>query len=233
MNEQLQLLINLQKIDLEIRKEENLIKDITEGIKNAAEELNLKEGILNEERATLATREKELRSKERLLEDINIHLKKCKEKIYQLSNQKEIAALDEEIKKARNEKSKIEEEILILMEEIESLSSALKAKEKELNQEKEKVVSTEKETGTVLNEARSRLESLTKEREGIVGNIEYSLLAEYQRLCRSRGSAVVEMKDDICQGCYMTISSKLINEIKKNDQIIRCENCARILYWNG
>jgi len=231
MNEQLQLLIDLQKIDFQIRGEENLIKEITDKINHLEEEIKFKEGELKEEKDEADAKERDLRNKERSLEDVNLHLQKCREKVYMIKNNKELDALDGEIAKVKKEKSLLEDENLVLMEAIEELSPRVTSKEKKIEEEKKKFSEEKGNYEGILNQAREKLNLFSKQREETVAKIDRTLLPEYQKLYKNRGGfAVVTMESDVCQGCNMTISAQLRNKIKKNEEIIRCENCARILY---
>lgn len=232
MNEQLQLLIDLQKVDSRIRNEERVIKENTDGINRLEEDIRIKEGELKEEKDIKAIKEKELRSKERSLEDINLHLQKCRDRVYMVKNNKELEALSEEIEKVKKEKVLLEDENLTLMETVEELSPRIKAKEKSLEEEKGRLSNEKKNCEAVLNQARGNLAIFLKERNDIMEKIDKILLAEYQKLYQSKGDfGINAMKDGVCQGCHMTVSAQLVNAIKKNEQIIRCENCARILYY--
>ena len=105
MNQSLLSLVNLQKIDTEIRKEEIIIKETTDAVNGIRGNLSAKENTFAEEKNLLASTEKDLRSKERQLEDVNAQMAKCREKIYKITNQKELAAIDEEIKEAKKKVS--------------------------------------------------------------------------------------------------------------------------------
>lgn len=232
MNEQLKLLINLQKLDDEIRKKENLIREVNEKITHLQEKIKLTEEELAEEKNELGAKEKDLRSKERKLEDVNLHLQKCRDRVYILKSQKELAALDEEIERVKKEKSLLEDEILQFMEAVEELKPRIKVKEKSLNEEKEKLSEEKVNCEGILNQNQEKLNLFLKQREELITKADRLLLVEYEKLYRSKGGiAVVKMENDVCQGCNMTISAQMRDKIKKNEQIIRCESCARILCY--
>jgi hypothetical protein len=48
---------------------------------------------------------------------------------------------------------------------------------------------------------------------------------------RRGGLAVVEIRGGTCQGCHMNIPPQLFNLIQRNEQVIPCPNCQRILHW--
>jgi len=45
--------------------------------------------------------------------------------------------------------------------------------------------------------------------------------------------ALVEAKDQSCQGCHVKLRPQLFTEIITNQNIITCENCNRFLYYAG
>ena len=45
------------------------------------------------------------------------------------------------------------------------------------------------------------------------------------------GKAVVETKSEVCLGCHMNIPPQLFNDVKKNEEIVICAYCNRILYY--
>ncbi|PIU51354.1 hypothetical protein COS91_04905 [Candidatus Desantisbacteria bacterium CG07_land_8_20_14_0_80_39_15] len=105
-------------------------------------------------------------------------------------------------------------------------------KEKNLEEEKSKISSEKKNYEDILTETQENLNLFLKERNDIAGKIDKVLLAEYQKFYRSKGDfGIAAIHDRVCQGCHMKISAQLEKGIRKNEQIIRCENCARILYY--
>lgn len=46
------------------------------------------------------------------------------------------------------------------------------------------------------------------------------------------GIAVAEVVNGSCSACFMSLRPQMQLEVKRGDQIITCENCARILYMS-
>jgi len=42
---------------------------------------------------------------------------------------------------------------------------------------------------------------------------------------------VVNVRHETCQGCFVHIPPQMFIEVQKNNEIIRCPNCNRILYF--
>lgn len=60
---------------------------------------------------------------------------------------------------------------------------------------------------------------------------DHSLLTRIERLQkRYNGNVVVPVIGNTCCGCRVTVSSQLMVVMHKNERLVYCENCGRILY---
>jgi hypothetical protein len=48
---------------------------------------------------------------------------------------------------------------------------------------------------------------------------------------RRQGIAVAEAKDGICTICHVRLRPQVFNEVRRNDAIVQCDSCQRILYF--
>ena len=56
-------------------------------------------------------------------------------------------------------------------------------------------------------------------------------LSRYERVLKNKdGLGIVKVVDHACGGCFMHLTEQVMNELKKYEQIIACDQCARILY---
>jgi hypothetical protein len=69
------------------------------------------------------------------------------------------------------------------------------------------------------------------ERDAAAASITEEALALHARVARQRGSGVAEARDGMCQACHVRMRLQIWVEVKKNDQILQCESCSRILYY--
>lgn len=54
-------------------------------------------------------------------------------------------------------------------------------------------------------------------------------LSRFNRLMGRYGTAIVDVEDGVCQGCFMTLSTGLRNQIKYENHVYVCENCGRFI----
>lgn len=234
MKAQLELLWELQKIDLELKgiKEE---KDrYPKEMKKLDERQKIEKERIQMEKEKIESLEKTRRQKEGHLNLEQEKIKKAEGRMSEVKTNKEYQAMLSEIDTIKEANSRIEEEILQVMDEVDELKKDLSKREKEVGVSVEKI---EAERGKlkekmayddkIWNEQMERREVLSKE-------IESKLFKLYNTLKEKRqGVGVVNVKNETCQGCFVNVPPQMFIEVQKNNALIRCPNCNRILYWDG
>ena len=212
VEEKLQNLYELQRIDTEIDK-----------IKTLRGELPLEVQDLEDEIAGLETRIENLK--------VELAIKKYSEQLDNVRNNREYDALSKEIEfqkleielqeKRIREAQKAKAEKEALMEEskkrYEDKVSDLEAKKGELND--------------IINETHKDEESLQTKSEELAATIDERLLTAYRRIRSNarNGLAVVTVDRDACGGCFNKIPPQRQLDIRSRKKIIVCEYCGRIL----
>lgn len=232
MNEHLECLIVLQKLDRELDRLEEKKLGFFREIESLGETLRGLQQEIEETKARITESTRERKRKELEVESAREALKKVQAKRPSIKTNKEYTALLKEIESDQARISGLEDVILNQMEFLEEENVRLEEKkghlarvEKDFQNEREMKEAEFARLEGVLNEKR-------KAREEIVAPMEDKLYQSYIRLCQARkGLAVVAVSDGVCQGCYMIIPLQTINEIRKNEEIILCAQCNRFLYW--
>ena len=77
-----------------------------------------------------------------------------------------------------------------------------------------------------------KIEALKEDRKKLINELPPEFYEEYRELMKKhKGLAVVEVKNFICQGCFLHIPPQLYVEIKINQSIYHCPQCGRFLYY--
>src|SRR5206468_3122644 len=77
----------------------------------------------------------------------------------------------------------------------------------------------------------SDLARLTAERAAQSKLIDARSLALYEQLLKGRrGVAVAQMAGSICGACHVRLRPAVEQQIRRNDGLIQCDSCQRILY---
>jgi predicted nucleic acid-binding Zn-ribbon protein len=78
-----------------------------------------------------------------------------------------------------------------------------------------------------------QLAELQKSRSELTSGVDAATLVLYDRIMKSKKDfAIVGIHLGNCQGCHIKLTTQTINNVKANDGVVMCTNCARILYWN-
>ncbi|MFZ1947178.1 MAG: hypothetical protein WAW06_06495 [bacterium] len=75
------------------------------------------------------------------------------------------------------------------------------------------------------------LTALEGTRVDLEGQLNLSILGEYNRVRQRYGRIVAPVIGGICYGCFMKIPSAIDTADSRNDTLQRCENCGMFLYW--
>ncbi len=118
------------------------------------------------------------------------------------------------------------------MEKIDAAAAAITAAEKRAQEETKAIAAEQKEHETFLEKVEEELKNAGRQRQETAARVGPPILAQYQRLLASKGgTAIVESRNESCSGCYMSIPPQVFVNVKKNESIITCPHCGRILYY--
>lgn len=144
----------------------------------------------------------------------------------------EYTALLHEIATAKQEKDGLEEKILVLMEGADALTAELKADERVLADKKREGDQARAALAGERKTLETDLARLAHERAAETRGVDAPLLARYEQLLKQRrGLAVARMNSDMCAACHVRLRPHVTQQIRRNDEIVACESCQRILYF--
>lgn len=231
MNEQLKFLIELQEIDKVIdylkREQERLPSEI-EKIKSSIEE---EKGRIDELKKTLTQLQVERKNQEIELDIKEQAIRKHLTELNLVKTNEAYRALLSEIEKSKEEKNLIEDKILGMMQKTEDLSLEIKRNTENFEKKREENEKEIKISEEEINKLTQGIEEKEKVRENIVSLLSPPLYARYTKVRENKGGlAVVPVENNYCGGCRMLLPPHLVNEVHKDQTIINCEVCSRILY---
>ena len=231
MNSDLKQLIRLQSIDLSIQELRARV-DKFPGISKALDEkLRSAQASLDAAREKTKSNQGSRKKLEIEIGATEVKITKYRDQMMAVKTNDEYRALQHEIEHSQKGIRKVEDDILNLMMEAETSQAEIKTAEAQLKEDQQKV-HVERQR---LEEENARdlgaLESYLKDRREIEGSISTDLLPQYERVRKHRGGiAVAAARNEVCEICQVRIRPQVFQEIRKNDQIIACDACQRILY---
>jgi hypothetical protein len=229
----LKLVIRLQDIDNRLR---DLTRDIDALPKHIAEiekKLVSHERKLEADRAALIANQKERKKCDLDIQTQDQKISKLKDQMLQAKTNEQYRAFQNEIDFCQNEIRKAEDRILELMNESEPLDKNVKAAEAALKAEKTDVEAEKAQARERTAATQKAAGELNVERAAIVAQVTPSVYKNYERIRKGRrGIAVAEALNGRCAVCNMIIRLQLFQDLKKGDQMMTCESCQRLLYYN-
>jgi len=228
----LQSLIRYQELSLELTRLNARLAEFPVQIKAIDAEIDAASVALSTARAAASDHQKERRRLEGELQDLEAKLKKYNGQLMQVKTNDEYKAMQHEIAGVKDKVGGVEERILVLMEDAESGDRRIKDEEKALDGGKKeadarKAVVREEESR--VKQDAERLMALQGEARAALSN---EILDLFNRIAQGRnGVALARARDERCQECNVRLRPHLFQEIKRNDQIIQCDSCRRILYY--
>jgi predicted nucleic acid-binding Zn-ribbon protein len=231
MQGDLSFLIELQQKDLAVDAIEQdaasrgpLIQDVQKKIDGLKAALKTSKEKLTQYQLKKKQLELDADAKEKLVQKHNSELNSLK------SNDAYKAMMDE-IKAAKEAVVKIEDEILVVMENIDAEDKKSKEADKTSKADEgallSKIKSLESEKSALLEKAQQAKAA----RDEYAKTVPEKLLARYDVIReKSEGIAIVPMINSTCTGCNMKMSPHKANDVKKAQEMVVCDNCSRILY---
>ena len=235
---QIAQLVSLQELDQRLQQKSRKLEELHEQIATIAAEKELHERNAEEREKHIGELEMQQREVDGLLKLEEEKIKEKRVRLNRVRNEKELLVLQREIEMMKEANGELEEKVLVVMghlEEERQLYEETRAKVAELTGQ----LSTEKaavegQIATLEEEA----EAGRKTRQKITSGLDAGLCARYDRIFGNRGAlAVVEVKDETCQGCHMRIPPHMCNQVQSSQmqgksEIFNCPHpyCGRIVY---
>jgi uncharacterized protein len=232
VDEQMQLLVELQKLDTNILALSHKI-DATPSL-IAAEEAPYKEALKACEaiRQQQLSLEKKKKDRERQVEDLSEKITKLKTRSSEIKTNREYQAHLKEIEGFEAEIHSIEDDVLTIMEALETVSKKAEAENARLSAVKAETDELNNKRESEIKIIEQELQAAKEQRSSLAHNVDPELYTLYMNLLKGgRGLAAAEVKKEICQGCNMNIPPQLFVEIKKSAGVFQCPQCRRILYY--
>jgi hypothetical protein len=233
VDQQLQILIDLQGLDTRIAALEaeaaRLPREIA-AIKAAVEE---DRKAVEAAKARLDVARKDTRIREKDLEVCQAKRAKTEARLYEVKTNKEYSAVLAEIEEIKQEKARMEEDILTLMERQERLTQEIRDAEERLRARDRAGQSEEAALREKLQGVEADLALVRGDRRESAARLPAPVLADYERLLRARGGLALAQvtKPHLCSGCRMTITPQRLQQLKLQNALLACESCGRYLYW--
>lgn len=231
VEEKLQHLYELQRIDTEVDKIKTLRGELPLEVQDLEDELAGLETRLENLKAEISEADKSVATKKQEITKSEELIKKYSEQLENVRNNREYDALTKEVEYQKLEIELQQKRIREAQKNKSEKELALEVSSKQYEEKKSDLEAKKAELNDIVNETHKDEELLLQKSEQLAKNIEERLVTAYRKIRSNarNGLAVVTVDRDACGGCFNKIPPQRQLDIRSRKKIIVCEYCGRIL----
>lgn len=157
---------------------------------------------------------------------------KYKEQLMAVKTNDEFRAMQHQIEAVGAEVGQHEERVLVNMMEVDEINATIKKAEAALKAAQAKVAAERAAIETDTKTQEATVTECTAARASIVATMDNKgALETFQRIAKVRGTAVARAEGERCTICQVRLRPAVFAEVRKNESLLQCDSCNRILYF--
>lgn len=221
----------LQTLDTRIQETRQRIQDFDPLFEEVEEPVLVLESELGTTRKRVQEMKLEERRLELSIEEKRDRLKKLEERLGNVRNLREEAAVSAELEMVKRALTNDEQEAYTLIDQIRKSDDRLEELEAAFKEARDMVEPKREELLAQRAEIEGELASLRERRERFVEEIDEQELRTYEAIRGRTGRRAVAVltEDGACSNCFGIVPLQVQNEIRHGAALIRCEQCGVIL----
>ena len=232
MMEKLKILVDLQRVESEVATIKSKLNNVAYSLEGLDARVFDSEKGLQENQTQLDELQKQYRLLESDIQMTQSRIKKSREKLGSVKNNKEYQSILKEIEDMQLKNSLVEDEMIAILEKIETIEQAIHTKKSETAIIKAQVDIEKKTIQQDMIQNQQILARIETDIEKISQQVEPEMLKKYRLVKdQTRGVAIAAVHNAVCQGCNLNIPSQMYNELQRYETLTMCPHCQRIIYW--
>lgn len=229
MLEGIEHLLELQRLDSEIQRRQDVLAALPAKRKDLEVSSSAAAAALEAAREALQTAEVQQRQAESALKDKEALLQKLEGQQFQVKDNTAYTALLSEMDHTKTQISECETGILEGMDAVETARAAAASAETLDREASTRKDAELREMDTRAERLEGELVALGSERDAVGPKLDRAILAAYEKIAKRKRPALALVKHDTCEGCRVGIPAQNYIEILKGEELVTCGNCQRIL----
>lgn len=235
MHPDLEKMISLQKLDLEGRRLTEEMAELPKRVASRATDHEKAQKHLASISESLGKEEALRRRQELDIKDQQQKATRLRKQMDVVTSTTQATALEHEINFVEAEIGRLEDAELESMERTEQLDAQkTEAEETVVNLARAHAAESAR-AAEVTERDRALLTEVNSRRNEFRATIGEDALSVYDRVAKSRGTALAEGVDQKCSACQMVVRPQRWNDLRdrsNHEIMLTCESCGRLLYWD-
>ncbi len=233
MHPDLETLVDLHRADVELRRFDSELLALPQRKAAIESQIVADRAAVDAAKTALEGVSKDRKRLELEVQDFEARRSKYKGQLGDVKTNKEYTALLHEIENVEREIRSREGLILDAMEEVEGGQARVRTEESSFKTVESARRDEIRALDARIQEDQTKRAEVAATRERKVETLKPDLLSEYSRILKLRGTALAEAKDGACTMCHVKLRAQLYVDVKRNDAIITCSSCSRILFFHA
>ena len=232
MQKEFDKLRELQHILLNEFEIEDELEEIPKELNELKRQFHKLERTIAEKEASREYNTKRLEQLTKEKEESSLNKEKYEGQIKLIKTQKEYEALTSEIAQIDEKLAQVESDELKSMQELETLNSDLEKQSILLQELKGTIAEKEKEVSKLSADKQKELDKYLKEKKTTSSGLDKELIYKFEKIVKNKdGIGIISIKSNVCMGCNVLLPHQFVNDVRREDTILFCPNCSRILYY--
>ncbi len=234
MNEEIAILVELSRADLECSRLAGLTESIPRELDKHEAELMVHRRALEAQELHAEDLRRDRRHLEREVESTKNRRRELELQQSRIKNNAEFQAMFHEVDDLRRRAAELEDQALASMQEEEQVQTEIRRLQDLAAQEERRLAGVRERLREELARYQGELEASRQRRDQLVARLGPQLRSRYERIRRSKGDmAVVGLQQGSCAGCGYHLPAQRVLELQQAERIITCEGCGRLLVWTS
>lgn len=232
MHDALQSILAIQELDIKMIR---LMRVKKEHQNELAKIQALKTDIrrkVEEKEQEMEKLKDQIKGGEKRIQEISDQINKLENQQAAVKKMDEFNALTQEMTAANKERRTLEHQLSDLMDKQAGSEDLLISLKESLSFTENSSSAIEEEIRENIRKINEEGRSLLSQRTQLKETTDPELFSVYERLLNNKKDrVVVPIENRVCSGCHIALTPQHENLVRKQDHLVFCEHCSRILYW--
>lgn len=232
MHDALQSILAIQELDIKMIR---LMRVKKEHQNELAKIQALKTDIrrkVEEKEQEMEKLKDQIKGGEKRIQEISDQINKLENQQAAVKKMDEFNALTQEMTAANKERRTLEHQLSDLMDKQAGSEDLLISLKESLSSMENSSSAIEEEIRENIRKINEEGRSLLSQRTQLKETTDPELFSVYERLLNNKKDrVVVPIENRVCSGCHIALTPQHENLVRKQDHLVFCEHCSRILYW--
>ena len=223
--------MDLQAIDLDVQKIDEKMADGHGELLTTKKAIEQGYETIADYKEQFALGEKRRRELEATITDEAERIKDRQTKLMSIQTNREYQSILKEIEDTKLANQQREEELTLLLEQSELIEKKIEEISKRCAEQELQLENDSKRVAQEVSKLEADKQKITKTRDAQAKKVDPKYLTRYEMLrVKRNGLAVTGVTRGVCRGCNMNIPPQMFNQLMKEEELLSCPTCNRMMY---